>query len=105
MLALSRRLAATRAGPGVGEEDVDRADLALDALDQGDDRRLVRDVELHAEATDLVTDGLGRRAVAVGDDHRTGPACHPTAGHGRADAPAPTRDDRYPIRDLHGRAP
>ena len=103
---LVRRLhAAAGAGTGVGEEDVDRADLALDALDERHDRGLVGDVELDAEAADLLPDRPRGVTVAVGDDDRARPVGHPPTGDRGADPAPAARDDRYPVRDLHGTAP
>ena len=50
-------------------------------------------------------DVLDRFLGAIGDHDGARTAGHPPAGHRGADASPAARDDRYPVRDLHGRAP
>ena len=76
---------------------ISRSTRSTSAIDGG----LVGDVELDAEAADLVADGRGGVAVAVGHDDGAGAAGHPAAGHGRADPAAAPGDDRHPVLDLH----
>ena len=45
-----------RPDAGIARPEVDRAVVAFDLLDEGDDRSLVGDIDAHADATDLLCD-------------------------------------------------
>ena len=91
------------ADPGRFEHDIEPAEFAHDGGNRRIDRRAVAHVESRrggppAGSADARGSSLGRRAVAVGAEHRRALARQPL-GPGAADAASRSRDQRHLARD------
>ena len=91
------------ADPGQFEHDIEPAEFAHDSGDSRIDRRTVAHVESRrgcppAGATNPRSGSLGRRAVAVGAEHRRALACQ-RLGPGASDAASRSRNQRHFARD------
>jgi len=100
---VGRVLVAAATDTGVGEEDVDRAELLLGLGDQPPDVVLARHVAGDREATDVPGHLLEAGDVAVGDDDAPGALLRETPGDRLADAAGRAGDDGDLVqKPVHG---
>ncbi len=90
--------------PGIGTEQVDRAECGFGGADEVLDVGLPRDVAGKAEAAEGRGHGAGGATVEIGHDDARAPG-REAPGHRRADAACPAGDDDGLVLQVHGGPP